>query len=684
MFPFLICEFAEGTLSNSVKECFGDSFPNVMAKKQIKYLYNYLNHLNARSIVIEADYVDRDYLEDYSNYYVKCFNQYGGRCARLHFFHEKVEHSNFKKIFASDDAESEMQFLQSSYLGFIVIKPIPKTFIGRTCLKKYSTLPGSCKKTTIDREYSVNLFGIPLKVESIAFQEQDKVLSACATAAIWSTLHAIKTFDINAIPSSSEVTLSAINHISNSSNSFPNDGLSNKQIMRAIDMVGLRYHSIKLSKDKHVLFSIKKAFERVIKPYLDSKIPLIMGVTVYDISKHYCSDTNDFGGRLVDGHALSIVGYSETEEPYALYVHDDRFGPYARALITPIKDTCLTSSDERWCLTIVMKNKNGEWEQPKEILIPDIFIIPVDRKVRIPAPFIHETCEQYLIIFNEYVKKAEKKANSTADSLKDSLTFEIKLESLTKLKTQVIKDACVLNKEEILTSPMSKFVWVAKFFLTGKLVCEFIFDSTDITQGNAVLGVVIYNRNQFEYIKKPILFAYEDGPLTKKNNNFMHAINYFFEEKEFSYFEHLDQMYGELRAPVRLKREELLHNKVSKNDHLKKFYGRANMSFDQMFDDLIANDEKSLAIWAISKDGALLIGKEVDGKGHPTLTGFQPARIAGEVRRNAEGWFINSKSGRYSGDYQNPNELLKNARKRFVEIFSEPESGELTVVEHHS
>lgn len=57
-------------------------------------------------------------------------------------------------------------------------------------------------------------------------------------------------------------------------------------------------------------------------------------------------------------------------------------------------------------------------------------------------------------------------------------------------------------------------------------------------------------------------------------------------------------------------------------------------------------------IWAIANDGALLLGKEINGKGHPSLTGFKPARIAGELRLVAgEKWVINSKSGRYRGDY---------------------------------
>ncbi|WP_219575200.1 hypothetical protein, partial [Vibrio parahaemolyticus] len=58
-------------------------------------------------------------------------------------------------------------------------------------------------------------------------------------------------------------------------------------------------------------------------------------------------------------------------------------------------------------------------------------------------------------------------------------------------------------------------------------------------------------------------------------------------------------------------------------------------------------------------------------KGHPTLTGFKPSRIAGELKRSHSGWFINSKSGRYSTDYSNTNELLRNAVEKFKDIFRE-------------
>ncbi len=72
--------------------------------------------------------------------------------------------------------------LKESYLGFSVIKPLPVTFLGKTCLKAYSndSNDGS-ERHYIHRQYIANLLGIQFSVDSVAYQEQDKVVSACAT-----------------------------------------------------------------------------------------------------------------------------------------------------------------------------------------------------------------------------------------------------------------------------------------------------------------------------------------------------------------------------------------------------------------------------------------------------------------------------------------------------------------------
>jgi len=177
MVPYLVSQFSKPTLSNLVKECFGSDFPDVFNKPQVNVLFHYLKDLKAESVLLEREYQDKDYLEDFSRYYVKCFQNSGYKCARLHFFDTELDHTKLDHILMCGNKDPGYGALQKSYLGFIVIKPLPKTFIGKTCLKLYPELGNNslgCK--LLSRRYNINLFGIDLYVNSIAFQEQDKVV----------------------------------------------------------------------------------------------------------------------------------------------------------------------------------------------------------------------------------------------------------------------------------------------------------------------------------------------------------------------------------------------------------------------------------------------------------------------------------------------------------------------------
>lgn len=320
MTRYLACQFSKSTFSTLVKESFDIDFSDVFRKSQIEYIFKYLKDLAASSVVLEFDYLDKDYLEDYSRYYVKCFSNHGHKTTRLHFFSNDVSHKEIDA--ALNNNEHMIQKIQDGYLGFMVIKPVQKTFIGKTCLKLYSSFYDDVEyRNCLKREYKVSLFGIPLCVKSVAFQEQDKVVSACATTAIWASLHAMKCRLIRDIPSCSEITSDALNHISQSENLFPNKELSNKQILRALDCQHLRHH----------VFNIQKydgqKFINNIKIHIDSGIPLILGADVYK------KNTSGSYERL-DGHAVTILGYkNDDNEDRAIYVHDDRFGPFARAVV---------------------------------------------------------------------------------------------------------------------------------------------------------------------------------------------------------------------------------------------------------------------------------------------------------------------------------------------------------------
>lgn len=673
MVPFLVSVFDKSTLSNLVKECFGSDFPDILLKKQIGYIYRYLKDLNAESILLEFDYLDRDYLEDYSRYYVKRFNANGSKCARLHFFSTKVQHSMIDEALTQADSSGAREELQKNYLGYAVIKPLPKTFIGRTCLRTYHDMELSDgSKNLVSRDYDVDLFGIKLSVSSIAFQEQDKVVSACATTAIWAALQGIMWKQVRDIPACSEVTINAINHIDGSSNSFPSRELSNKQILRALDVEDLRNHHLPLNDIS------QERFLQIVKYHIDSGLPLILGAEVYAV-------VNGKELNLLAGHAVTVLGYKNAQTR-AVYIHDDRLGPYARAQFIDLAefDKAPESLKRLWGLVLQEKDEKGAWQLPHEVLIPKSLVMPAHKKVRLPFSFAESTSDFIKSEYENWLEEEFSGASEQYAEVKGKLDYKLRLEEISAIRQRIIDfdfelvpenagKLSALNKSKIdfLTKSYARFHWVAEFYYEGVEAFEVLFDATDIPQGDAVVGIFIKNAEKAEAVLT--IFRKYAASANKieqpESESFYVSFLKQLRVPEGTYEDYLDKNFGSLRAPQYLKPKEVASGDIVVNASRKRYYAAVHQSLEQEFPDVQLDEEKSYKLWAVAHDGSLLIGDEIGEVGHPGLTGFKPARIAGELRLTSSGWSLNAKSGRYSKDYPNSNELLENAAEKFRTIF---------------
>lgn len=681
MTPYLICEFEKQTLTNLVKESFNTDFPDIFHKKQIDYIYRYLKDLGCLTVILEFDYIDKDYLEDYARYYVKGFNNSGGKTARLHFFSSKFDHSNIENYLFNGSRARKKIDLQGSYLGFMVVKPLPKTFVGRTCLKLYPDILREKNKKCLSREYTVDLFGIKLTVNSIAFQEQDKIISACATTSIWSALHAISWKNVRDIPSRIEITTNAINHINESSNSFPSKELSNKQILRAVDSEKLKHQAIKVSGIS------KDTFFKIVKIHINSGLPLILGVNVFNV-------LNNSSLKEKAGHAVTILGYKESSTDPAIYIHDDRLGPYSRASFKSLSSFENNGSlINEWGLVLQEKDDQGYWVEPHEILIPDSLITLQYPKVRLPYNYAENTCHLIQLIYNGFMEVVAKgnKADDPDNTFK--LTYDVQLKEISEIRGDFLGYKFNVSKRNInpnlslkflkesradfLARSYARFQWVASFKINDSDAFKLLFDATDIPQGNAVSAVMhedmYYSDAFFKVINKIIKIEPYRSIIAEFTsdehffNSFVKKIN----ESRDDYPHYLDSHFGKLRAPNKLKAGEFQGGKVNENKSTKRLYGKCNETLESVCSGLENNNDDSYLIWAIADDGALLIGQEKGDNGHPSLTGFKPARIAGEIRRVDGKLSINSKSGRYSRDYDNKPKLLKNAVDKFRSVFQE-------------
>jgi len=434
------------------------------------YFKEYFEYLGARTVVVENRYVDQNFLDDYAAYYVGCFHEYERFCRRLHFFNVEFDDASFSKLIEGSEGKVTKEILQKSYLGFVVVKPLPTTLIGRTCLKTYG---GSERYYPITQTYTANLFGIPLSIDTIAFQEQDKVTAACATSALWSALHCTgKTFH-HVIPSPHEITSTAKK--GSVSRVFPHkDGLTFPEMAHVVRAVGLEPFVIGGAQDRTMLGSTLYA-------YLSAKIPVVLGLLVFDKA-----------GKKIDRHAVTVTGFHladsrttrsrkrefrlKSDRIDKIYAHDDQVGPFARMAFMK---GGLKKPTPFWLTT-----SYGGVET--HYVIGEHMLIPVDRNIRIPFSTISDAILQF-----DHVLKDWARETPSAKHLAD-FEWDIFLSSVNDFKSDVFASFMgdPNRRQEILTSNLPKFLWRAKASIGDRAVLELVFDSTDIEQGRLLLSVV--------------------------------------------------------------------------------------------------------------------------------------------------------------------------------------------------
>lgn len=451
--------------------------------RHFNYLDMYMEPMQARTIVVETDYIDRDYLDDYSYYYAKCFKDYKKKCARVHFFSSTFDQRKFDNALTQySDSQEFIHDLQKSYLGFVVFKPIPFTMIGRTCLKNHS---GDDKYYPVTRRYNVHLGGIDLKVESLAFQEQDRTVSACATSALWSAFQSTGILFHHSIPSPYKITERATQIAAHYSNrTFPNNGLQLQQMAFAVKETGLEPILLDARNDEGLL----KAY---VNAYLQVGIPIIMAVNIM----HKSSSS-------IGLHAITIAGFNldsqskntNAEFPRlnlissrisALYVHDDQVGPFANlGFISEGKG--------------MKYNSEVSWNETEDVSFrPSTLLIPSYNKIRVSFLCIYNIINNFVkCVWNPLIAK---------DTPELNLFWDIHLATQCHLKKEKLEDDSI-NKDEkfaFLTKEMPKYIWIADAYnKNDEALFSFYFDATDTENASLFLQALYYTPGIHDYLQR--------------------------------------------------------------------------------------------------------------------------------------------------------------------------------------
>ena len=464
-----------------------DSYLRSHDDNHVSYLDGYLSSLGCSWIVIEGNYIDRDYLDDYANYYAKCFRPYDRFCKRLHFFRD-FDEEGFLKYAKFGEGPLDLNELQEKYLGFCVVKPLPVTRIGRTLLTTYpdTVIEGpeqdGLRSIRCLDDHTSHIGGFNLKVKSLPFQEQDSVTAACATSAIWSTLQCTARRFSYYAPTPFEITKSATMYFQEA-RPFPNTGLNVSQVCRAIISTGLEpdiNEYLDPFKEERVPKNILLAS---CYSYLRAGLPVIALVTLEDIGEHAVTLTGyriDEKAKPWDEmnyvHGKDYGFYLRGSRISQFYGHDDQFGPFAKMGVVVPDDGGAIRFETHW--TDRGDNIIGVW--------PFMMVTPVYKKIRIPftapLPYIFEI--QTII-----------DPTGALRTQGFNIEWDAYLSEISSYKEEMFKrdDIDRATKENIMETSFPRFFWRYRAFCGSEELFEVLADATDFERSFQLFRMNYFN-----------------------------------------------------------------------------------------------------------------------------------------------------------------------------------------------
>jgi hypothetical protein len=496
--PYEIVPYHISTLKRILSSKSG-ALPSVVeAKLHTLYFKHYFDHLKAATILVENDYVDRDFMEDYAGYYARCFGKYDSSCTRLHFFSRSFTARQFSFTLTGRGQTLSETDLKKSYLGFVVVKKLPKTFIGRTCLRTYGS-DNDRRWYPALRRYQVGLYGLELSVdETLGFQEQDKGVAACATSALWAVFQGTGKLFQHAIPSPVEITRMATQIPDlDVPGTFPSRGLTGRQEISAIRQLGLEAEHTAAQNEFNLAGSVYA--------YLRAGIPLLLRVSLYDIS-------HKPHAKNMGGHAIAVTGFSLGRDKLLtfgpqkfrlrstlinkLYGHDDQVGPFARMELDGLK-----VSEKINRQTVAWNSLSTSWRGDDGKLgsvraVPRFLLVPLYPKIRIRFEFIRHIIMKFDEFARQLIQMQKLKLPSTFE-------WDIYLTTVNKLKADLRTDSWLSysSRKLALLQNMPRFIWRARAVFEDRPYLEILFDATDIEQGKFCVCALEYDKSLFTNLR---------------------------------------------------------------------------------------------------------------------------------------------------------------------------------------
>ena len=392
-----------------------------------------------QSVIVEREYIDKDYRDTFSNFHAKRFSTPPSRCVRLHFFEKPVTEVQLN--------DPESFFKDNTYLGYSVIRPTRPNSIGRTFLSHHVRMdPDShlCLCTEM-----VQVLGEKLEVRGFPFISQDADATVCAESSLWMILRYLSNRYSNyAETLPFQITKLASNHALGN-RVFPSAGLYSWQLAEALrlrDVSPVIYSRAQFADDE---------FEHLLYTYIESGFPLLTTIDQHVFVSF--GHSSDFG--TIPAQELGKFRYTSCFNE-SLVICDDNCFPYQS----------LRKSAAR-------KTGNCSDSTFSEI---NEFIVPLPEKVFLPAEAAQKAIEKVLNDPETGISKHSPSLSGEDLTLRLFLTTGRALKS--KLSQRGMGNELVASLYRQI--PLPHFIWVCEISVTSEYVSgltirgEVLWDAT--------------------------------------------------------------------------------------------------------------------------------------------------------------------------------------------------------------
>jgi hypothetical protein len=385
-----------------------------------------------KGVLIERNYIDKDYRSTFYNFYAKKGQHYRADCVRLHFFDQTVSFDEKSlKVSCADDR------LTDHYFGYMVLRPTGIATIGRSVVSP--DVRSGASRFIISADHKVHLLGYKLTIQGFPSMDQHIDISVCAHAACWSILrHYSERYSVYREYLTHDITMMAQQF--NPGGLVPSRGLEVSHAERVFQEAStFPVHVARGSKGKADL-----SFYRQLSAYVESGFPI-------------------FAAMHSRGHAIAVVGYEwrtplntgipglryAWDEVQSLAVVDDNHLPY---LSIPVTGGAQYSAEDIDAFIVALPEKIFYPADAVDRLAPALF--KLGAVVGLPPK--EETIIRYFITTGSALRRFVRGRESE---------FDPKL------------------IQAVMTLPFAQFIWVVEFateaqWAVGQIAARAIIDAT--------------------------------------------------------------------------------------------------------------------------------------------------------------------------------------------------------------